>query len=1146
MDLADCIKAQPGSFFTNEDSPPPPNPYHKTEPGEGIGKGEGDITDPPGGGETGPPIPSISYPNNILIVVPGGAGSTEQETETRLFDTFTLHQVPQYEGITQHVIVPDEGIGVGWEQSVTELPLNIVGTDLGNVPDGGITAKLTNLPSLTSPNSLPSISITFPTTEAASEYYGSMGPNGMLQTTFDIVYLVDLPNDQQSSFEVFRHNIEISIAIEFIIHPIPTVEYPQSAVIFYAQQEDNSTTIQPSQFDLVGATVSAWSIYFEGAPGEESDYDALATFDTVNGIIYLPMDLDNLSNPPTSMLLSLSLVGSDYFQVLERSIMIQSFGPEGEQDPPSYPTTDVTILYNDTTGGSTTITPINWPLNVGAYIGHLDALGSPTYGAGIDYGWDEYGMTGITSDNTTGVITLSNIPTEWTTQPTVIEMVAFSDSGSTGLIQFNIITKEYDPGGGTGGGGAGEGGTAGFTAGGGVYGAESGQRSTVGTGLPIVLPVGLPPAPRTPHRRKRVFVTKAVGNLGSYVNISVKDSPFDEQVKKLKSTEYIDGIRNPNLTFFNGTSMAPQIFAGKPDLFTFSVSGEPANRNVLSDSVDFSIDSIQRINQEPRYYDDFVYNVLTPTRIEKSLSNPVKIALSRKYNLDGSKLINSITKSVATALVANEELLSEKDIFKLVGGADHKKLSLSVNRSVNTAAAIDIFLNNSTSINPYIYNIADKNRMLNWKALAEDVNKRIIFKTADLVETPIYIPNSEVISVYDTTGGSHNLEMQDGDFFIAASLNGDDRLTVHSDQKDAVVLSMEDKARASRLCGGEAYMDLTCTSVESALIELNVDTTGARQDYYFLSLDKSTLEEVPSNEMFSRKTKVTYDYITDVSYINSFVQHKLPYNVITLRSDDIILNHLESSLKASVEFNDFSLNSFTNTPHDKLLVRDIPWYLIIIPSDLNTLAISQERSKMVTLNSRTLRCAGSLVGNSKGFSTPLINETVITTGGINFDVDRIDNTVYQESRQYSVNFDYLASYIRYKNTTESLPRKVHPTNKVLGKISTLKTEHSLTSRDSLTFYDIYSRLAPSEIRSLENDQMNFRSFIEQLKINKLSTNDQINTEYFVPIKDVSIVSQGPPEVLPSDTATVFRKPITGAEAAGPPTDAPDDRSGALG
>jgi len=288
-------------------------------------------------------------------------------------------------------------------------------------------------------------------------------------------------------------------------------------------------------------------------------------------------------------------------------------------------------------------------------------------------------------------------------------------------------------------------------------------------------------------------------------------------------------------------------------------------------------------------------------------------------------------------------------------------------------------------------------------------------------------------------------------------------------------------------------------------VELDVDTTEPRQEYYFLALDKSTIEDDIPETLGSRKTKGTYTYLTSTSDIDAFVKHKaFPYLTVFIRDDDIIFNHLEVTKEATVTFTEPSLEYLTNS-ESVILVRRMPWYIIVVPTDRTVNVPSQARSRMVDFSTRILDIEySSKESNTDSNLTenPWLNESIITTGGINFKGDQIGNVIYQETREYSVNFTKIEEIPKYRRGFPVTPRKLQPTNVLLKKLKEIKGDFSLTERDSIKFYDLFSRLKPHEFRSLSLDQVAVNNFYNKLRVNKITDTTSINKDNFIPVKDV--------------------------------------------
>lgn len=1149
---ADCITAQPGAFLAGLDDPPPPTDCiicpEKYIPN--VDEAPGRIPLPPP--DVNVQSPDIGYPEDITVFIPGDDGVGEA-TAKFSFTRFSLYDVPSYEGITDHVILEPTQVGLprsSWRDSVVETEVQVLGDQLLNIP-GGISVKITQLPSIGN-DTLPQFEIIYPRTPAAQQYYVN-NPRGFLSCTFDIAYTADLLNDDPDvgRFEVFRHRVVLGAALNFTGGSVqdPLVNFPPSVDVYFNSTTQPNLVVQANPWDLKGQQVVSHSI--ETFP-PATDYDETITFDPLNGTLMIPTESEVLSNPLIGVRLTLNFSESD---TINPTIQINSIN-DGPVSPPVFSYTnpetghiDSGVVFYETAAQnppSNMIVPTEWnfngnPADLEKFTVYQSRVQQGCGGLGVC--WPEENEGGSYANTVhfnplTGVITLD----PWLINPGAIDLSELpgdlslqfdyiADDPANNVFVSITIPLEYQ-----------EFTTLALTGGG------PGTTTVMSknTGRPLVVPSNYSSLKGTGNFNLSKKKNVATGFVGKGIlSITPVNLPESDNIIKLKNTQYYDGITSTNFTFYTTHSSAPDLLLGNKDNLDFSVTGSTPKKTIFNSQVDFTVQEIQKINGNPSDYDDFVYNAINSDKVKKSLSQKTRRALSYRYNLDGSKLVDTIATATLQSLIANDGTITEEELDSVVGDSNAKSLRLSSNTAINKVAAANIFLNNSFSLDANNYNILDKNRILNWKVLAEEVDKHIIFKTSEGTETTIYIPNSELITVHTSTGVEHTLEMQDGDYFQANTVTGDDRLTVYSNQKQAVAMSREDLAKASRLAGGSQYMDLTCTSIDTNLVELNVDTTGSRAEYYFLTIDKTTIESSPTDDMYFKSIQATYDYKTSESEINSFIKHKLPYAMITLRSDDIIFNHLESSQKATIEINQFTLDNFTNNS-SKILPTRIPWYIIIIPSDKQSMVPVYSRSKMKSFNSRTIRLGLSPIGNTAvdGGEFAGITETITTTEGVNFKPDVVGNTIYQENRKYSLNSTALTNIPKYKNNSEVLPRKVHPTNKLLDKIKDLKSTNSLTTRDKVTFYDLYSRMNPSDFRALESDQFNYDEFLGKLRINKVADTKQINTDNFVKVKEVSIISNREnPEILPDDISTVFSKSKTNAEDAGDPVAAPEDRGG---
>tara|TARA_R110001583_G_scaffold59799_1_gene177810 strand:- start:56102 stop:62578 length:6477 start_codon:yes stop_codon:yes gene_type:complete len=696
------------------------------------------------------------------------------------------------------------------------------------------------------------------------------------------------------------------------------------------------------------------------------------------------------------------------------------------------------------------------------------------------------------------------------------------------------------------GGGDGKGGNSGR----GSYGAGSRTQKSTRGDVTFDLPANYN-SPRTirqggsrfrPLRTAlRRFASKAASLITKTVPLS-----RDAQVLKVPTTAYSDGIRSSNWSFFEAVTPAKSLISSNP---------KPSS-SIFADGIDVTVEMIKNINIDPNKYQDYAYNALTVSKIEESLSSRAKGLLAGKYNINGEPMSTTFAKAIRNSLIFDEdELFSIENLEEYIKGNTFSPVEIvkSYVGADNIKKAVRLLQKRSKSLDPENYNIKNKNQLLNWKILAEDINKRVVYKVSDGTETNIYIPNAETLRVYTSDRTLHTLDMQDGDFFHANTLASNNRLTVFSDRDKAKILNIKDTARAFNLCSREYSMDLACSSPPSSVVELVVDTTGTRKDYYFLKLDKTSLEDQVSDDLLFNKTTATYDYITDTEEMDAFVKNKaFPHFSVIIRHDDMFFNHLEIANKVTATFQDMTLENYTNT-FDDIYVRRIPWFFIVIPSDKTTKVVTNQRSQYADFTTRTLTITPAPSKESGSTWNPdYLTETVTETGGINFSTDVLNNVIYQENREYSLDFTKIESFDKYVSGSEPIPRKLLPANKVLLEVCSIKTNFELGERGSMSFYDLYTRLAPKYFRSLSNDVLNLNNFKSALAINRVTIDNEINKKYFSKVKEISDIKSPTPELLSDkeeegEETTVFNKGNTtaGKEAKGK-ADAPATRGGTGG
>ena len=1209
INFADCSFAEPGTFpdpdEENEDPdgggtvivhPDPPTPAGDVKTG----------TWPPpdnGGGGGGPP-------DDIIIVVPpnlkcqpqedtepiigcmdptaddydpdatipcdncceyggeggGGGGPTTGEgdptIETLLsdvevfsfnFEQFIPSDVPGYEGTTVFdSTLPDQPFSI----NIETISLSFEGSEINSIPGANIVGEIKDLPNVGAATNTPFFQITLPTTPEAIQYYKDNDITGTVRANFDIVYLSDIPGGEVELVELHRDNVDITTAIEVEVlgddPPDPTdpvIEYPQPMIMHYNADSEAQETYSPTQWDLGGNVVESYVIdvipSYPAFPPEEKYSPEDILFNEETGqVTLLPFQGDLSERLPGGIRITLFFSFSQSQQFVIPLLPISDAPTEPQF---SYEGTTAVLYYNAPFDAEPTIAiPSVWDVagnEVSFEVGQLQVIPAGDDGEGNTWPSDpgdiqsaELSFDPITGAISvtpfTGAFSVGNLPGD---SISVIIFWSTSDGeySDTIVTEVPLALAEWP------------GSNLAFTAGG-------GQGNTLVQNPVTGGRINIPNTYLTQNRNQQNITPVArVGRRNGGVarsNVVVKARPLstEAQIRKLKSSAFTNGITSQNFTFYQ--TFVPSPFLSE-NLGTTGV-------DLFSGKEDFTIRAIQEINRNPQLYEDFAYNSITSKKVEDSFSEPVKALLQGKVFSDGRPLAKVLSSAVKDALIFDEEkLFNLNSIQQLTESGQFSTVEIYKRSSsaLNQRDAVNLLINNSLPLDPNEYNIKNKNRLLNWKILAEDIDKRVVYKKSDLTETNIYLPNAETLTVVDSTGTSHTIDMQDGDYFSVDTVDSVDRLTVFSDRDKAKILNLQDTSRAFNLCNKTYKIDISCSTPPSSLVELSVDLNTPRQDYYILTLDKTSIVDQVSTDPLFKSTKATYNYVTDTATIDDYIKNKVfPHFTVMIRDDDMFINHLEAGASVTASFQDLSLDNYSNTPDD-VYVRRIPWFFVIVPSDKTSEVFSHRRSKFEDFNTRVLSVvpAPQVKNHSTGtWAQQFISETVVTEGGVNFGVDIRDGVIYQENREYSINYTALNDFDNYTTGAPTVPRKRLPVNETLLEVCSIKTDFSLGERDSMSFYDLYTRLKPSVFRSLGNDTNNLDTFKNNLTRNTVSTDKDVNDTYFVKVKELSNISNKTPTVLSDDDATttvsIFSKSKTTAEDVGAAAPAPEDRSGDIG
>ena len=102
--------------------------------------------------------------------------------------------------------------------------------------------------------------------------------------------------------------------------------------------------------------------------------------------------------------------------------------------------------------------------------------------------------------------------------------------------------------------------------------------------------------------------------------------------------------------------------------------------------------------------------------------------------------------------------------------------------------------------------------------------------------------------------------------------------------------------------------------------------------------------------------------------VNAFIKYKANHRVFMLDDSDVMLDYIQSTSALTVKQSDILFDSPKENKTIPLLTRQIPWYIMVYPTNRNSLNIFNTKSKVKGLSTsgivmRQLKCRTSIVPN---------------------------------------------------------------------------------------------------------------------------------------------------------------------------------------
>jgi hypothetical protein len=452
---------------------------------------------------------------------------------------------------------------------------------------------------------------------------------------------------------------------------------------------------------------------------------------------------------------------------------------------------------------------------------------------------------------------------------------------------------------------------------------------------------------------------------------------------------------------------------------------------------------------------------------------------------DGSKYsdreIATIIKSkLVDGTLADLDVNHIENLSKVTKIYDRTRITPSVNSETNEVAALALIEQTMIPMTPTSPGITTK-IMDNWKTFATDLNKYVEIEIAGVTQK--YYINDD-----DTVVDFPEYKISDGDV-LNVSIGGIRyNLPVKSEKSRAYVVPEPARQQALTLLRGNPartlYVDVDTSANVDFNYSLNIDDDADRQNAYFFKLIPSSTTKTndnPSTDIITT-TEGKYELMDStteagIAEINEYIKYKYNHRSVFLPHDDIIFDYIESASSINMIQQDVLPPQSKDNPDFPLLVRDYPWYLIVVPTNRSDYLESNAKSRIVSYNveGKNRRQITTKPLIDPGFVTqksPLFTKTNLSTTNTNVYGNR---DVQGRQTEFSLDQDIYKTVYRDSNGTYGRPSEVRlrrkkngfriikeildelNTNYILGSNPREKTiyKNDLISRMSMREYNLF-------------------------------------------------------------------------------------------
>ena len=539
------------------------------------------------------------------------------------------------------------------------------------------------------------------------------------------------------------------------------------------------------------------------------------------------------------------------------------------------------------------------------------------------------------------------------------------------------------------------------------------------------------------------------------------------------------------------TDPAVSIVVSPPRSSGKTTENRKLSRTIFKRDIHESIEYYDKLGETSNDWDDSRLNDISDRNIITSLNdNFLKTARGVRKST-GDYFTDHDIASIVRARVFDNSLsgLTLEYFRKL--GKDTKNLNLpnivqSQDKKVNEVAALALINNYKMPLDPNRYSGTGKNLVPLWKTIFSDVDSHVYVNTESGIIDKLY-PSEDGGITIETSGGTltTTYEVQDGDHLIVETENGNYPLHLSSEKDHAYLIPDHIRYKALKLLGGDPSWKLSTYTDYTTGSEFTYDTSSSNgirsADYFIFQIVPTSVETTISDKSdLIKKTKVKYTRINGLTNINNLIKYKLNYRVLPMEYDDLIFDYagdVDGARGVYLEQEDIVFDNDMNIKNYPIYTRQIPWYLVLFPTDNIKYNPKKLRSKITSLD-----VSGNIhreIVYSPSFDPKYTHEVNTKFVQTKLDFEEGGTGVYPNSdnqaRSMALDFtgDLANGYTGERRTTrrKSVPRKI---KEIITEITTNYVTEKTGSTKVLMAFDVFSRLKFHEMNEfLEMDSPEF-------------------------------------------------------------------------